>query len=71
VERVKLYYTKNGGVTWKLITRDGYNGYPWWVSPVQEPREKCKVKVILLDSEGNPIGSGVSEDRFTIKPRPP
>ncbi len=71
VDKVKLLYTKDGGVTWNLITKftDGNNpgGYLWTTLPSPaSAKTQCKVKVVLIDAAGNTIGSDMSDQFFTI-----
>jgi C1A family cysteine protease len=68
VASVKLYYTVNNGLSWKLIkTLQSNLGSSSWVVPsVSAPKTKCKVKVVLRDAEGNPVGSDISDNVFTI-----
>jgi hypothetical protein len=69
-ESVELYYTKDAGKTWNLITvLDGISeSFDWLVSTVKKPRTECKVKVILRNGRGNSLGSDVSDVYFTIQP---
>jgi V8-like Glu-specific endopeptidase len=70
VKKVNLYFTKDGGVTWNLITTiKGSNpgSYPWTTMPtVKNPKNPCKVKVELIDASGNILGRDVSDSYFTI-----
>jgi hypothetical protein len=70
VKKVNLYFTKDGGVTWNLITTiKGSNpgSYPWTTMPtVKNPKNQCKVKVELIDASGNILGRDVSDSYFTI-----
>ncbi len=70
VARVKLFYTKDGGLTWNLInTLTGNPGtYTWTVPNVTTTKTKCRVKVVLKDSAGNTVGSDGSDSFFTITP---
>ena len=71
VANAKLYYSKDGGYTWKLITKvvGDPGSYPdWVVPPVDSPKTRCKVKVVLRDANGETVGSGVDEGTFTISP---
>ena len=63
----------NGGTTWIPIkTLSGNPGsYEWTVPTLNAEKTKCKVKVVLLDGVGNPIGTDVSDDIFTISPYMP
>jgi hypothetical protein len=70
VGSVKLFYTLNGGTTWKpIITLAGNPGtYIWTVPSVTAPKTKCKVKVVLRNAAGATIGSDISDAFFTIQP---
>jgi hypothetical protein len=71
VASVKLFYTLNGGTTWKPVTTPlagNPGGYSWTVPGVSAPKTKCKVKVVLRNSAGATIGSDVSDALFTIQP---
>jgi hypothetical protein len=72
VAKVKLYYTKDGGITWNLIipTVKGFNpgSYDWIVPTVEKPKTQCKVKVELIDALGNILGKDKSDGYFTIQP---
>jgi hypothetical protein len=68
VNEVELYYTMNGGTTWKFMdnpTEEGY--YKWYAPEVLADKTKCKVKVVLKDAEGRVIGSDMSDKVFTIR----
>jgi hypothetical protein len=81
VASVKLYYTKNNGITWipietlKPITTTPNSfivpvwpsgDYGWTVPDVPGPKTKCKVKVVLKSATGATLGSDVSDAVFTI-----
>jgi uncharacterized delta-60 repeat protein len=75
ITKVKLYYTKDAGVTWNSIPGLSGATYPpgnysqsWtvpWVGTT--PKNKCKVKVVLKDAKGVIRGSDASDNYFTIK----
>ena len=70
LEKIKLYYTKDGGATWKLIVDDleaNATSHPW-TPEVGKERKKCKVKVVLKDVKGNTIGIDLSDHYFTVEP---
>lgn len=60
VKDVRLYYSKNDGASWKLITTLGQNlgSYPWTVPIVSSGR--CSLKVLLRDANGQSLGNDVS-----------
>jgi len=80
VASIKLYYTKNNGITWILIetlkpitTPNSFIApawpaveYGWTVPPVSGPKTKCKVKIVLKSATGVTLGSDVSDAVFTI-----
>jgi bacillopeptidase F (M6 metalloprotease family) len=71
VTSVKLYYSLDGGATWKTIPATITGNpltYPWTVPDVKTQKDKCKVKVVLRDAAGNLVGSDVSDSVFTILP---
>lgn len=73
VASVKLWFTLNGGVTWQAVTSplSGNPGsYNWTVPTVAATRLKCRVKVVLRDAAGIPVGSDRSDAYFTIQPLP-
>jgi hypothetical protein len=79
VAKVKLYYTKDEGVTWNPIcdpltgkcTLSGNPGsYDWIVPTVSKEKPNCKVKVELKDALGNIVGKDKSDNYFTIQPAP-
>jgi cysteine-rich repeat protein len=70
VAAVKLFYTMNGGTTWKLITTFTINtgSYTWYIPGVTVTKNKCKVKVVLKNAANNIIGSDKSDTFFKITP---
>jgi C1A family cysteine protease len=72
VTSVKLYYTLDNGVTWKLIdTLTDNTGSYWWPVPVvAKDKTGCKVKVILRGLADKTVGSDVSASTFTVTPNP-
>jgi len=72
VDEQKLLYTINGGKTWNpIVTLPGDRvSHLWQVPTVSKIKEKCKVKIILRDAEGNKVGSETSDGYFTIEPTP-
>jgi hypothetical protein len=69
VARVRLYYTKNRGVSWNFIGKTSGNpeSFDCWVPTCTKPKN-CKVKVELRDKSGNILGEDVSDGYFTIQP---
>jgi hypothetical protein len=73
VEKVILFYTKNGGVTWKpitTITDSNPGSFDWTVPTVIKEKTTCKVKVILKDANDKIVGSDISDYYFVIQPAP-
>ena len=70
VARVKLFYTRNGGSTWVAInTLEGdRRTYSWTIPKVKIAKQKCRVKVVLEDKNGNSLGNDLSDGYFTIEP---
>lgn len=73
ITKVQLFYTKDGGVNWILITTlsgdypPGDYSQPWTIPPVgTTPKTKCKVKVALKDANEKNLGSDLSDAYFTI-----
>jgi hypothetical protein len=70
VESVELFYSRDGGTTWKLIEEAliGNPGtYEW--NPVPTPAKNlknCLVKVKALDASGNKVAVDKSDATFTI-----
>jgi hypothetical protein len=71
VAKIILKYTKNGGRTWKVITRitgSDPGTYDWNIPVVSKEKSKCRVKIILQDANGKVVGSDISDNYFTISP---
>jgi hypothetical protein len=70
VAKVKLCYTKDGGVSWNLISAIPGNNpgsYDWKVPCLKTTSTSCKVKVELKDESGNILGTDASDSYFKIK----
>ena len=77
IAKVRLYYTKNGGVNWNPIC-DPFTGkcalegnpgsFDWTVPTKSRTRTKCKIKVELRDEKGNILATDASDGYFTIQP---
>jgi hypothetical protein len=73
VAEVRLYYTKNNGITWlpiTTITGSNPETYDWIVPPLPKTKTNCKVKVALKDIAEKSIGNDTSDYVFTIQPPP-
>jgi cysteine-rich repeat protein len=70
VATTKIFYTMNGGTTWKLISSFSGNpgSYTWYIPKVSVTKNKCKVKVVLKNSANKTLGSDKSDKKFTITP---
>lgn len=68
VARVEIYYSVNGGTTWRpqvFIFGSNTGVYAW---PVPDtPSTTARVKVLLKNAGGAPIGSDNSDANFTIQ----
>jgi hypothetical protein len=72
VAKTILYYSKDGYMTWSQIKAlkgdPDPRSFEWTVPVVGKAKPKCKVKVVLTDSNGNNLGSDVSDSYFTVSP---
>jgi hypothetical protein len=73
VDHVKLYYSLNGGRSWKLIQMvPGNPGtFSWRVPFLPALNDRCKVKAELLNLKGKKLGNAISGNTFTIHPASP
>jgi hypothetical protein len=75
VHHIVLSYTLNNGLSWKKIDTAGDSAddgsFIWNVPDVANPKENCKVKIVLKDGFGNTVGSDASDGVFTIQPQEP
>ena len=72
-ESARIFYKLRNNGLWKEIPESisGDAGSFTWVTPVvSEPQTKCKVKIVLKDSNGKTVGSDKSDGVFTIQPAP-
>jgi len=68
VAKVNLYFSKNGGKSWKLIgseTGDPEN-HAWTLPILEKTKDRCKVKVQLRDADRRIVGEDVSDGVFTV-----
>jgi hypothetical protein len=67
VATIELFYTGDGGKSWSLI--ESLSGtdrsHEWTVPDIDKP--KCKVKVLLKDEKGKPLGNDLSDNWFAIE----
>jgi hypothetical protein len=68
VAKVKLYYTKDGGITWNAITKliGNPGSYPWTVPIVGKTKAQCEAKVELIDAFGNILGADKSDSYLEL-----
>jgi hypothetical protein len=70
VDTVQLFYTIDGGVTWKKVPGsplpDNPGTHDWTLPTVPADKPKCKVKVVLKDAGGKTLASDLSDGFFTI-----
>ena len=69
VFQINLFYTLNGGTTWKPINPPpelDVSEYPWTLPPVTADKTRCKVKIVLKDETGRKIGTDTSDAYFKI-----
>jgi hypothetical protein len=72
VARVEVYFIKNGGTGGKRIglIKDTNPGlFSWKIPIVKQPKNRCRIKVVLKDAAGRKLGTDISPD-FTINPLP-
>ena len=72
VEEINLFYTLDGGKTWKPIgtSEKKPSLVSWKIPHVEKPKSKCNVKIQLIDAKENIVGVDTSDDFFTILPPP-
>jgi hypothetical protein len=75
ITKVKLLFTKNGGVTWTTLATLPTGSYPpgdysepLTVPSVPAQKTKCEVKVVLMDAAGVTRGNDLSDAYFTVQP---
>jgi len=66
----QVMLTRNGGATWSNeSTLDGNpKSFNWKVPDVQELKKRCKLRIVLKDSDGKTVGRDASDGYFTIQP---
>jgi hypothetical protein len=72
VQDVRIYLSRNGGASWKLIaTVEGNPGiYSWSVPSPVETQNRCKIKVVLRDLNKKTLTTDIGEGYFTIEATP-
>ena len=72
VATVKIFLSKNGGKTWKIIEKvDGNpHTYTWTAPEVSKEKQNCRIKVVLKDNKGRTLCKDTSDESFTISPEP-
>jgi hypothetical protein len=70
VAETTVYFTVDGGSTWKIASKaSGNPGKISWMPPsVMNTSTECKLKVILKASDGTYLASDISDSVFTLKP---
>jgi hypothetical protein len=72
VARVEIYFIKNGGTGGKrigLIKGTNPGSFSWRIPIVEQPKNRCRIKVVLKDAAGRKLGTDITPD-FTINPLP-
>ena len=69
VQKANLFYTIDGGATWKQAGSAAGNPgtIDWSVPQVTKPKYSCRIKVVLLDSSGKSLGNDPSDNFFAIE----
>jgi hypothetical protein len=63
----RLWYSTNGGITWRFITdlTGSDTSYPW-TPTVKTTKNNCKVKLVYRDDMGKNVGTAISRGKFKI-----
>jgi hypothetical protein len=72
VAQVEIYFSKSGGTSGKRIglIKDTDPGLFLWKIPiVEQPKNRCRIKVVLKDAAGRKLGTDITP-HFTINPLP-
>jgi len=71
VVRAVVYFSSNGGRTWKRIALRVSGGEFVWKSPkVKRSVATCRVKVVAVNANGKVVAADASAVDFSIEPRP-
>jgi hypothetical protein len=71
VENIQLFYSTDGGKSWKPVgspLAGDARTHDWSVPSVKKAKTQCKVKVVLMDKDGKKLGNDISDSFFTIQP---
>jgi len=72
VVRIKLYFSRDGGNTWKLIEsldNPSQESYTWTLPPLGA-KKSILVRVVLKDADGKTVGSDRSDNKLSVEPPP-
>jgi hypothetical protein len=69
VAQIDLFYTLNGGTTWKPIgsLTELVSETTWTLPDIATDKNKCKVKIVLKDATGRKIGTDTSNTYFKVR----
>ena len=71
VTRTALYFSRDGGRSWKRIAPRVAGGQFVWKSPkVKNAVATCRVKVVAVDAGGSAVAADASRLDFRLEPRP-
>lgn len=71
VARAALYFSRDGGTTWKRIAlRVSGEQFVWKSPKVKRSVATCRVKVVALNAKGKAVATDASEVSFSLEPRP-
>jgi hypothetical protein len=73
LKKVELFYSTNGGKSWKQIKNGKINGnnpghFDWQIPSLKAAKTTCKVKVQLIGDAGKGLGCDTSDFGFEIQP---
>jgi subtilisin len=71
VTRSVVYLSRDGGATWKRISRPMRGDtFLWKVPTVRNAVAGCRVKVVAVNRKGQPLASDASALAFSLEPKP-
>jgi hypothetical protein len=73
LKRVELFYSTNGGKSWKRVKNGKIEGnnpghFDWQIPTLEATKTACKVKVQLIGDAGKGLGCDTSDFGFEIQP---
>ena len=73
LKRVELFYSTNGGKSWKGVKNGKIKGnnpghFDWQIPALKTTATACKVKVDLIGDSGKGLGCDTSDFSFEIQP---